>query len=59
MAHEPKLTAYTIQLKPSKATIENTNRWLFRNLINEADKIEEDDSFKMTEIFRLFILREC
>ena len=36
--HEPKLTAYTIQLKPVNAEIENSNRWLFRCLINEDNQ---------------------
>lgn len=55
MPHEPKLTAYTIQLKPSNGTTENTNRWLFRNLINEANQNNLTDSFIMTEVFRCFI----
>lgn len=55
MAHEPKLTAYTIQLKPSNGTTENTNRWLFRNLINEANQNELTDSYIITEVFRCFI----
>jgi len=55
MTHEPKLTAYTIQLKPSNSTIENSNRWLFRNLISEANQNELADSFIITEVFRLFI----
>lgn len=55
MAHEPKLTAYTIQLKPSNQTTENTNRWLFRNLINEANQNELEDSYIITEVFKCFI----
>ncbi len=55
MTHEPKLTAYTIQLKPSNGTIENTNRWLFRNLINEANQNDLTDSFIITEVFSRFI----
>jgi hypothetical protein len=55
MAHDPKLTAYIIQLKPSNGTNENTNRWLFRNLINEANQNALTDSYIFTEVFRCFI----
>jgi hypothetical protein len=55
MAHEPKLTAYTIQLKPVTGNIENSNRWLFRNLIKEANQKEMTDSFLFTELFRHLI----
>lgn len=55
MAHEPKLTAYIIELKPSNGTTENSNRWFFRNLINEANQNELTDSFIITEVFRHFI----
>ncbi|MCX3263119.1 hypothetical protein [Pedobacter agri] len=55
MAHDPKLTAYTIQLKPSNTAIENSNRWLFRNIISEANQNELTDSFIITEVFRAFI----
>lgn len=55
MSHEPKLTAYTIQLKPSNSGVENTNRWLFRNLIGEANQNALTDSFLITEVFRKFI----
>lgn len=55
MTHEPKLTAYTIRIKPVNESVENSNRWLFRNLINEANQNELTDSFLFTEIFRLFI----
>jgi len=55
MSHDPKLTAYTIHLKPSNATIESTNRWLFRNLINQANQDVLQDSFLMLEVFKKFI----
>lgn len=55
MAHEPKLTAYVIQLKPSNGSTENTNRWLFRNLINEVNQNELTDSYIIAEIFKCFI----
>lgn len=55
MTHEPKLTAYTIQLKPSNSATENTNRWLFRNQITEANQNELADSYIIAEVFRRFI----
>lgn len=55
MSHEPRLTAYTIQLKPSNLQTENTNRWLFRNLIGEANSSSLADSFIIAEVFRRFI----
>ena len=55
MAHEPKLTAYTLRLKPINETVENSNRCLFRSLINEANQNVLADSFIMAEIFRHFI----
>jgi hypothetical protein len=55
MTHEPKLTAYTILIKPTNIHTENSNRWLFRNIINEANQNELRDSYLFTEIFRHFI----
>lgn len=55
MPHEHKLTAYTIHLKPANGVIENTNRWLFRNLIKEANHNELTDSYIMAEVFKCFI----
>ncbi len=55
MSHELKLTAYTIGLKPTSSCRENSNRWLFRNLINEANDNVLVDSYIFTEMFRKFI----
>jgi len=55
MSHEPKLTVYTIALKPANTKVENSNRWLFRNLIGEANNNELEDSFLITEVFKKFI----
>lgn len=55
MNHEPKLTVYTIQLKPSNEKIENSNRLLFRNLIGESNQNELTDNYIFTEVFRHFI----
>lgn len=55
MKHEPKLTVYTIKLKPATNGIENSNRWLFRNIIGEANQNELSDTFVFGEIFRKFI----
>lgn len=55
MAHEPKLTAYTIELKPANTEVENTNRLLFRNKIQEANENPIADSYIFTEVFRKFI----
>lgn len=55
MAHEPKLTVYTVKIRPAHTGIENTNRWLFRNIIGEANENTLDDSFIITELFRRFI----
>jgi len=53
--HEPKLTVYTISIKPVSDKIERSNRWLFRNIINEANSNKLEDSFIITEIFKRFI----
>lgn len=55
MAHDPKLTVYTITLEPINNTVENSNRWLFRNLIGEANTNILDDSFIFIEVFRKLI----
>lgn len=55
MPHEPKLTAYVLQLKPKTDQIENSNRNLFKNKINEAESDDLEDSYIFTEIFRLLV----
>lgn len=55
MSHEPKLTVYTIKLKPVTSEIENSNRFLFRNIINENNDARLDDSYIFTSIFKKFI----
>lgn len=55
MPHERKLSVYTINLNPSENTQYNHNKWLFRNLIGQANTTPLTDSFIMGEIFRLFI----
>jgi hypothetical protein len=54
MSHDPKLTVYTITIKPHKK-VEKSIRWLFRNIINEANNALLQDSFIITEIFKKFI----
>jgi hypothetical protein len=53
MAHEPKLTAYTIQLKPTNSTTENTNRQLFRHIINQENELTDSDI--IIRVFKNFI----
>src|SRR5690606_34101966 len=55
MAHEPKLTAYTIELKPINSTIENSNRQLFRYKIGDTSSEHVEDSFIFLELCRKFI----
>ena len=55
MAYDPKLTVYTITIKPTKRNIQNSNRWLFRNIIDEANNNELEDSYIITEVFGKFI----
>lgn len=55
MAHDPKLSVYTIQLKPARNTAYNNYRWLFRNLINEANTNPLTETFIMGEVFTKFI----
>jgi hypothetical protein len=55
MTHEPRLTVYTINLKPKSKKTENSNRWLFRNIINEINQDTLEDSYIITELFRKFI----
>lgn len=55
MAHEPKLTVFTIHLKPANNETENSNRWLFRNIIGEANENVLEDSFLFIEVFKKFI----
>jgi len=56
MKHEPRLTVYTLKVKPKNATIENSNRWLIRNIIGELN-IEDNikDSYALAELFKKFI----
>jgi len=55
MPHEQKLTVHTIKLKPKTKKVENTNRWLFRNIINEANTDSINDQYLFLEIFKKFI----
>lgn len=56
MPHEPKLSVYVITLTPASPNIPwNTNRWLFRNLIGQANTTPLQDSHIMTEVFRRLI----
>lgn len=57
MAHEPKLTAYVLQLKPRTNHVENSNRNLFKNKIGEATNDDLTDSYIFTEIFSHLINR--
>ncbi|MDQ3192228.1 MAG: hypothetical protein M3Q58_11610 [Bacteroidota bacterium] len=55
MAHEHKLTAYTLTIKPVNNSIENSNRCLFRNIIGEVSSDELEDSYIIAELFKKFI----
>ncbi len=55
MSLEQKLSVYTIKLKPDNKKVENTNRWLFRNIIGETTSSTINDSFIFTELFAKFI----
>lgn len=55
MAHEPSLTVYTITIKPTNTATEPSNRWLFRNIIGQANDNELEDSWIFTEVFRKFV----
>lgn len=55
MAYDPKLTVYTITIKPTNVRIQNSNRWLFRNIIGEANDNDLEDSYIITEVFGRFI----
>lgn len=56
MPHEPKLSVYVITLTPSSNNVPwTTNRWLFRNLIGQANTTPFTDGQIMTEVFRKFI----
>ena len=55
MTHEQKLTVYTIKLKPKKKNVTNTNKWLFRNIVNKADTNPIDDQILFLDIFKKFI----
>lgn len=55
MNHEPKLTVFIITLRPTPNCYQNSNKWLFRNLINQANTTRLEDSFIMGEVFTKFI----
>lgn len=55
MAHEPKLTAYILELKPINSSIENSFRNLFRHKINDTISNDLQDSFIFMELCRKFI----
>jgi hypothetical protein len=55
MPHEPKLTVYILGLKPNKKAREKTNRWLFRNIIRQANDNPLTDEEIMHGLFREFV----
>ena len=55
MAHEPKLSAFTIKLKPAIRNIEKTNRNLFRHIIGDTTSENLQDSYIFVEFCRKFI----
>jgi hypothetical protein len=55
MSHEAKLNVYKITLLTPGKNLINTNKWLFRNIIKEANTTPLADSFIYTEIFKKFI----
>lgn len=55
MAHEPKLTAYTIELKPINSAIENSNQNLFRHKIGDTTSEDLTDSYIFIELCKKFI----
>lgn len=54
MAHDPKLTAYIIELKTETRQVEKSNRNLFKNIIGELDG-DLEDSYIFMEIAKKFI----
>jgi len=54
MSHEPKLTVYTIKLKPLDNSLQNSNRQLFRQKTGQADN-EVQDSVLFMDFFKLFL----
>ncbi len=57
MAHEPKLTVFTLTLKPIDKTIPNTNRQLFKHLTNQTHIADNElqNSVLFMDVFRAFI----
>lgn len=55
MSSEQKLSVYTIKLKPEHRKIENSNRWLFRNIIQDATTSLLNDSYLFVEMFSKFV----
>jgi hypothetical protein len=55
MAHEPKLSVYKIQLKPTRQNPYDNYRWLFRNLIQKANTDPMPEASIMEETFKKFI----
>jgi len=52
---EPRLTVYTLSITPQRNSIPKSNRWLFRNIIGEANENELEDSYIIAELFKKFI----
>lgn len=57
MAYEPKLTIYTIKLKPLNDNLQNSNRELFRQKTGQANANGVADSVLFMDFFRLFLQR--
>lgn len=55
MSHTPILAAYIITNKPFKNNPHNSNRWLMRNIINQANENEMTDEEIFIDFFGRFI----
>jgi hypothetical protein len=55
MSLEQKLNVYTIKLNPESRKTELTNRWLFRNIINEVGNAPIDDAYLFMKVFACFV----
>lgn len=55
MAHEPKLTVFTLILKTLDNEVENTNRTLFKHLTKNANGKSIKDSVLFMDMFAVFL----
>jgi hypothetical protein len=55
MPHEPRLTVYTLEIKPSSANIERSNRFLCKCLTKQVNEKGITDSVLFLDLFKKFI----